>query len=444
MDDFEPGSGNAGDSAQSDNRRGLDRRRVLKTTAGGTVGLSFAGCLKTAGSIITGADADPVTVGVLAPNPGSNATGRSIVEGARIARNQLEDNGGIDGRDVELVVGDTNSSPLEARRQYQRLVLEEGADVTVGVATSEALVALMDDIAEQQVPHLTAGSATTAASRLVNEQYEKYKYHFRVGPLNDVNLGETQVDFLADMSGQIGWDSVAILVEDYEWTKNLWDVYQNRLGDTPVDVTMSQRYPPATDNFSTIYDEVERSGADAAVISAAHTGTDAVLDWGPAERKFAFGGIHVPMQLSSYYGMVDGACRYAVGYAFATPESKNTDKTQPFLETYQGRNDGAAPVYTGYISFDAVRLFAKAVEGAGTLDPDELVNELEGISVTGTTGTIEFHGPDHKHAHDVIYGKENIHPLYYQWREGDDGAGVQKTIWPDTYETTDYVDPDWL
>ncbi|WP_254531634.1 ABC transporter substrate-binding protein [Natrinema gelatinilyticum] len=444
MEDIDSESGNAGNPVQSDHRRGLDRRRMLKTTAGGTVSLSFAGCLETAGSIVTGAEADPVTVGVLAPNPDSNATGRSIVEGARIARNQLEDNGGIDGKDVELVVGDTNSSPLEARRQYQRLVLEDGADVTIGVATSEALIALMDDIAEQQVPHLTAGAATTAASRLVNEQYEKYKYHFRVGPINDVNLGETQVDFLADMGSQIGWESVAILVEDYEWTKNLWDIYQNQLGGAAVDVAMSQRYPPATDSFSTIYDEVERSGADAAIISAAHTGTDAVLDWGPAGRKFAFGGIHVPMQLSSYYGMVNGACRYAIGVAFATPESKITDKTQPFLETYQRRNDGTAPVYTGYISFDAVKLFAKAVEAAGTLDSDELVNELEGISATGTTGTIEFHDPDHEHAHDVIYGKENIHPLYYQWREADDGTGVQKTIWPDIYETTDYVDPAWL
>jgi len=63
--------------------------------------------------------------------------GRSLVQGARIA---VEEVGKIDGREVEMVVGDTNSSPQEARRQYQRLVLEEGADVTVGVSTSEALV----------------------------------------------------------------------------------------------------------------------------------------------------------------------------------------------------------------------------------------------------------------------------------------------------------------
>jgi len=78
-----------------------------------------------------------VTVGVLAPNPDNDSMGRSLVQGARIA---VEEVGKSTAARWEMVVGDTNSSPQEARRQYQRLVLEEGADVTVGVSTSEALV----------------------------------------------------------------------------------------------------------------------------------------------------------------------------------------------------------------------------------------------------------------------------------------------------------------
>ncbi|AGB30527.1 ABC-type branched-chain amino acid transport system, periplasmic component [Natrinema pellirubrum DSM 15624] len=438
------GRRNGGRAPTDTPARGPNRRRVLKTTAGGVAGLSLAGCLETAGSIVGDEEVEPVRIGVLAPDPDSNPTGQSIVSGAAIARAQLNDNGGIDGRDVELVLGDTNGSPLEARRQYQRLILEEKVDATIGIATTEVLMALMDDIAEQKVPHLTVGSATSGASQLVNEQYEEYKYHFRAGPINDVNLAETQIDFLDDMGAEIGWDSVAILVEDYDWTERLWRVYRNRLGDVDVDVAMQQRYPPATEDFSGIYDEVERSGADAAIVSAAHTGTQAVMDWGPAERPFAFGGIHVPMQLSSYYEKVNGACRYAAGYAFATPTAETTDKTQPFVQEYQNRNGGDAPVYTGYIAFDAIKLFADAAERAGTFDSDELVGALESTSFTGTTGTIEFHDADHEHAHDVIYGEDNVHPLYFQWRENDDGEGVQRTIWPDTYSTTDYVEPDWF
>ena len=447
MDDAHDERGTVDGTVGTTRRRSLDRRHVLKTTAGGAASLSLAGCLETAGSIVGSDDVEPVTIGVLAPNPDSDSTGRSIVQGARIAVDELKNKGGINDRDVEMVVGDTNSSPQEARRQYQRLVLEEGADVTVGISTSEALVPLMDDIAEQQTLHLTAGSATTTASQKVNEDYEKYKYHFRVGPVNGADLAQGQIDFLTEKGGDIGWDSIAVLAEDYSWTEGLWAFYRSRFGDLDIDVTMWNRYPPATDDFSSIYDDVEASGADAAFISTAHTGTKAIRDWGPAERQFAFGGIHVPMQLPSYYQLTGGACRFAVGYASATATSELTPETQPFVNKYQQTYGGQSPVYTGFIAYDAVKLFEHAAGQAGTVDSETLVGTLEDTTdFTGTTGTIAFHGRDHQFAHDVIYGEENVHPVYFQWQETDDGEGVQEVIWPDQHASADaeYVDPNWF
>ncbi len=110
MNDGNHDRANATGPASNGPRRNLDRRRVLKTTAGGAAGLSLAGCLETAGSVVGDDDADPVTIGVLAPNPESDATGRSIVRGAQLAVDQLKDDDGILGREVEMVVGDTNGS----------------------------------------------------------------------------------------------------------------------------------------------------------------------------------------------------------------------------------------------------------------------------------------------------------------------------------------------
>lgn len=433
-----------GTASDSDGQPGrVDRRTLLKTGASGATAVSSAGCLETAGSIVGSDVVTPVRIGVLASNPDSDSTGRSIVQGARIAVDELNESGGIRGRNVEIVVGDTNGSPLEARRQYQRLILEDDVDVTVGVSTSEVIMNLMDDIAEQRTPHLSVGSATPATGKLVREQYDRYKYHFRVGPVNAVNLGETQVDFVDEMSGDLGWESVAVLAEDYAWTQAPWEVYQNRLADTGVDVVLEQRYPPATDDFSALYDEVEAAGADMALVSMAHTGTAAITDWGPPRRRFAFGGIHVPMQYSSYYRLLEGACRYGFGYASATANAEHTRKTRPFVEAFQNRYDGRTPVYTGYIAFDAVKVFGDAVDRAGALESEALVEALEETSFTGVTGTIEFYGPEHEFAHDVKYGKEYVNPIYFQWQE-DDGEGIQEIIWPEAQATADYVSPHWL
>ncbi|SFB84206.1 amino acid/amide ABC transporter substrate-binding protein, HAAT family [Halobiforma haloterrestris] len=432
---------------RNDTATGRRRRRFLEGAAG-ALAVASAGCLDDAGTEAYGAVVgsetadDGVTIGLLAPDPDGDFVGRSMARSARIAVDELNDAGGIAGHEVELAVRDTNASPLEARRQYQQLVLEDDADVTVGIFDSPALLNVLDDVAEQETLHLTTGAATSAASRLVSRQYEDYRYHFRVGPTNDRDLGRGVVDFLADMAPEIGWESVAVLAEDYDWTEGPWDVYQERLEDTGVRVTLERRYPPATDDFSGLYDEVQESGADIALITTAHTGTDALRDWKvPQPRPFDFGGIHVPMQLPSYYRQTGGACRYGIGHTSATARSRNTEKTQPFVDSYREEYE-SNPVYTGYHTYDAVMLYAEAVESAGTFDDGELVDELESISFTGTVGTLEFYGPDHEFAHDLEYGSEQF--PFFQWQENAAGVGVQEVIWPDELATAEYEAPPWL
>lgn len=438
-----PGEGTGTSSVSG--RRLQNRRTILKVAGGSVASVSLAGCLDTYDAIATGSDApDTITIGVLAPDPNSDSIGRSMVRAAELAVDQLNDGGGIDGRDVELAVGNTKGSPLEAKRQYQRLVLQEGADVTVGVFASEALMNIMDDIADQETIHLTSGAATTAASRLVHEEYDRYKYHFRAGPYNNADLGQAQIDFLDDMAADIGWESIALLAEDYEWTREPWEIYQNQLAGTGVDVVMEERYPPATDDFSDLYDTAQEAGADTVFITTAHTGTDALLDWVvPQPRPFAFGGIHVPSQLPAYYDLVDGACEYALGFNSATAESEITDRTRPFVTAYQNAYDGSNPVYTGYHTYDAVNVFADAVEKAGTLDADELVDELEDAEFTGSAGTAEFYDRDHEFAHDLFYRQDEV--VYFQWQEDEDGNGVQTVIWPEEHaDDNEYVAPPWL
>ncbi|WP_265108747.1 ABC transporter substrate-binding protein [Halosolutus halophilus] len=439
---------------------GLNRRQLLRTTAGGATVASLAGCLDTYGTIAGNDDDDgPVTIGVLAPEPESDFIGRSIEHAATVAVDELNEAGGINGRDVERVVVDTKASPLEARRKYQELILDHGADVTVGVFASEALMNIMDDIAEQETLHLTSGAATAAASALVSEtrpgNYEDYKYHFRVGPVNNYDLGQVQIDFLQDMGADIGWDSIAVLVEDYEWTEGPWEVYQNQLGDIDeVEIAVEERYPPATEDFSDIYERVAANEADVAFISTAHTGTDALLDWAypnrpdvpPRPQPFAFGGIHVPMQIPAYWNETNGLCRYGVSYTSATAQSEITPKTQGFIQAYQDAY-GTNPVYTGYITYDAIKLFAHVANGAGTVDSEKLVPELESAEYTGVTGTIEFYDHDHEFAHDVIYGPDNVQAVFFQWQADENGdGGSQEVIWPEDQVTTEtgYLEPHWL
>ncbi|ELZ03523.1 ABC transporter substrate-binding protein [Natrialba asiatica] len=430
-------------TAGQQTQHGLRRRQLLATAAGAAT-LSTAGCTETYDTIV-GSETDgdeTVTIGVLAPEPENDFNGRAIVRSAQVARDLLNETGGINGRTVELAVGNTSGSPLEARREYQRLVLEEDAAVTIGVSTSEVLETIIDDIAEQETLHITAGAATSSVSELVREDYERYKYHFRAGPVNDYDLGQAQIDFLGDMAPELGWDSIALLAEDYGWNRGAWETFHDEQSAIDLEIAMEERYPPATDDFSTIYETAEAEGADAVFISTAHTGTDAVVDWTAQKRELEFGGIHVPMQLPTYYDAVGGACQFAVGQSSAPLGAEVTAETSSFEDAYQDAYGESSPVYTGYFAYDAVTLFAEAATQAETVDSADLVPVLEDIEFTGSAGQIEFYGQDHEFPHDLAYNRGDT--LYFQWQEDDAGNGVQEVIWPDEHATAEYVTPEWL
>ncbi|WP_435076624.1 ABC transporter substrate-binding protein [Halococcus sp. AFM35] len=459
-------------SPETNDGRNTDanRRTFLRATGGAALTTTVAGCLSLGGggggsggngsggggngsggggggnNSGGGGNANiegPITIGALAPNPENDPIGGSIVNGARLAVQQLNNNGGIDGTDVELAVGNTEGDPSTGQQRYRELVLNKNADVTTGIFTSEVLLNIADDIAQQQKIHLTAGAASAEISRMVAEDYDKYKYHFRAGPLNDFDLGRNLVDFGEANFETMGWDSTFSMVEDYKWTEPISKVFENQLSGTGVDVAGSQRYASGTTNFGPLFDDVASSNADGVFTAMAHTGTEAIVQWAKQQRPFGFAGIHVPMQLPSYYQSVNGACLYGVTQTSATPQSEVTKKTQPFVKAYNKEFD-SYPVYTGYIAYDAVKLYAKMVEQTGTTDADELVSAMENASFTATTGTLEFYGRDKKYPHDPVYAEDAIYPVFLQWQEGQNGGGVQEVIWPEKYKTAEYQQPAWI
>jgi branched-chain amino acid transport system substrate-binding protein len=434
----------------------IGRRNYLKAVGATTVALPVAGCLNLGGGGSSGGGGGnttngssgsgiegPITIGVLAPNPENDPIGGSIANAAELAVQELNDSGGIAGTQVEMALGNTEEDPATGQQRYRELVLNQGANMTTGVFTSEVLLNIIEDVAQQQKLHITAGAATTEVARMVAEDYERYKYHFRAGPLNDVDLGRNLLDFGNANFQAMGWGSAYGLIEDYAWTEPISELYNQRLGEVAPQVAGNQRYASGTTDFAPLYDGIQQSGANGAFIAMAHTGTEAVVQWAQQQRPFGFAGIHVPMQLPSYYESVNGACLYGVTQSSATPDSQITEKTQPFVQAYNRMFDGY-PVYTGYITYDAIKLYAAMVEETGTTDDDEIVTALENADFTATTGNLAFYGRDQEFPHDPIYSEENIYPVFLQWQEDNNGNGVQQVIWPDQYASADYQPPAWI
>src|SRR6058998_1840349 len=86
--------------------------------------------------------AKPYKIGTLQPLSGTAAAGgKTSLVGTQMAVDRINKSGGINGRPVELIVGDYESKPDVGRRKAEKLVVEDKIDVHEGGYLSNVCLA---------------------------------------------------------------------------------------------------------------------------------------------------------------------------------------------------------------------------------------------------------------------------------------------------------------
>ena len=153
---------------------GVGRRKLLQRTAGVTTVAAIAGCTSSGGGdgtttgsgggdeTTTSSDSDSLKIGVLLPFSGGYAwVGANVLPVVKMLAEDINSEGGIDGRNVTVVQGDTEASPDASVSATDRLINVEGIDGLIG-PTSITMSAVIDTIIENEVPTITPTAGTTS------------------------------------------------------------------------------------------------------------------------------------------------------------------------------------------------------------------------------------------------------------------------------------------
>ena len=141
--------------------------------------LRFGACLIAAGlTFLAPGHAtaqEPIRIGVLLPLTGPFAkNGIENWEAMQIARDMINERGGVNGRKIEFVNGDA-TSPAAAISETERLITKEGIKITTGSFASPLAIAVSQAAERHGVFHWeTAGAADIITKR-------GFKYTFQVG-----------------------------------------------------------------------------------------------------------------------------------------------------------------------------------------------------------------------------------------------------------------------
>ncbi len=338
---------------------------------------------------------------------------------------------------VELVFADEHAYPMDEAKAYDSAMslCLEGCKFIIGGFRTEVTWKIIEAIRDyneatgSKVIFLINGASTDALiSETVGKDYSRYKWLFRINPINSTMLGKTVFGYL---TGYLipkkllpMWGTpvkVGCLVEDLAWTVGIGYFVMNILPTLfpagTVESVYYGRSPPGTTNFVPYLDAAKTAGAHVLVIAyTLPDATNLVMQWHQGQYKFLLVGIDVWGQQGNYPDITGGACEYEILEDFAGTRTPLTPIAVQFWDHYVG-NFSSWPLYTAWGAYNGFMVLKKALETAGTLDPDKVISQLEVQETLVLNGKAKFTS-----THDVYsdeYGATWQHgytrAVMYQW-----------------------------
>ncbi len=433
----------------SNGQIGYGRRAFLKATGAGAAATTLAGCLGGDG------DTEGFRVGHLAPL--ENPLGIGSLRSAQMAVEEINEDGGIGGGDLEIIEEDTRSDSSEAQSVTEDLIQQEDVDMLIGTFASEVAQAIIDLTADFEVPYFITGSASPELTRgFAGDDYDRYKNVFRIGPVNSDFQAEAVAGYCDYLQDRHGWDQVAFLRDQAVWTEPFAEFIPDLLNERGIDIVHEDALSIEIEDFSPVMSDVAESGADYVLRFFAHINAGQMLGiWHEAEYEFGIEGIHVASMLPVYYQATEEASLYeTTSQTGAAGVAAVTEKTQPFVQAYRERYQDEenppiqAPMYMGFGTYDGLFLAREAMDSIDAATPEEdldgFIEAMLDMEYTGAAGVLEYYGPDSDYPHDLVEtrndeGDITNYPIT-QWQED----GQIECVYPEIYRSAEHVMPQWM
>ena len=377
--------------------------------------------------------------------------GKGIWQGVVLAAEQLNAKGGIIGKQVEIVGEDTDIStgpdPAKISTALTRLLTYHKVDFIIGVATSEGFM-IQDLIAEHKTIFFEIASTEDSYTQRVLDDYDTCKYFFRVA-FNATSVFQGITDALLLLREQTGFNKVGYIGEDLGWTKGIMEGLDYVLPQIyRFDLVYKGSFPMDTLDFSSYFAAVETAGAEILVPLIASDGAiPFVREYHDRQSPMVIYGGFLGVGVSDPRGweITDGKCEYiSVSSTPVLAGYPLTSKTIPVREAYINRWE-ENPNWFGVNAYDVLSyILSDAIERAGTIEPDTVIEALEQVSIE-TTNARNFVFTS---SHDMMMGENPNDPdadyvlaMLFQWIDGKQVPVYPKKIMEEAGTT--YTFPPW-
>ena len=355
---------------------------------------------------------DPIKIGVLLPLTGSNAKSGSIQKkSVRMAADEINAGGGINGKKIELIIADTQGKPDAGRRAIEKLITRDKV-LLIGGGFSSSVTWATISIAQQKKIGFLVSSAS--ADKITEQDWD---YIFRLNQPISEHL-ETLASFLKKVATDI--KSVAIVHANSLKSSSDARNFFKKAGALGLKMVIKESFETGADDFRPLLTRAKTKNPD-----LLYTFTDDVSDAALLARHAKELNLNPKLFVGSAIGFAPpefaknaGIASNYVACTTLWTASVPYPGAKEFNTKFKAKYD-TAPTYHGAQAYAAIYVMAAALKRTKVLTPGNVRAAMTKTNMTTLYGPVKFISYNKK-------GRQNRLPTYLvQWIDAK-----AEIVWP--------------
>src|SRR5690349_151817 len=369
-------------------RRGWSGTTLRAVAASATVLLAVAACgSKPSESSSSGSSKDPIVVGISLPLTGDfSQPGGEARKGYEIWRDQINADGGLLGRKVELKITDDASNQDTVVTDYTKLITQDKVDLLLG--TFSTLLNFPASAVAEKNGMLYVEPAG-GAPKMFDRGFKKL---FFAQQATASHQPDVFVDYIKSLPADQRPKTAAYPTQDDPFTTPVIESMQKQLEALGVQTVYNTTYPADATNFQTIASAIAAAKPD--LIAQGAVFEDGVglirslqqLNYSP---KMMF-QTSAPSNAGQYSSAVGTANTEGVFYTVSWHQDAKTPQNAEFLAGYKAAYKNDIPAEDAADAYATAQVLQAAAEATKSVDQTKMAEWLHNHTVQTILGPLKW------------------------------------------------------
>ena len=318
-----------------------------------------------------------IKIGAILPLTGDSAQwGIPPFKGAEVAAQEINQSNFLSGKNIKLIVEDTNCDPKQGVTAINKLVSVDGVKIIMGGVCSSVTLAVAPITEKKKILLISPASTNPKIT-------EAGDYVFRIIP-SDALRGEVFANYLFNKN----YRNLGIIFINNEGGKGNRDSFRKTFQDLGGQVIIEETYEQGATDLRSQLIKIKKAAPKALVIVSYPSDTYILM------KQAKELGLGIPLYFQTEAvedpNVLREAGNAAEGVIYILPAPAEGNKPTEFAQHYE-KIHGIKPELFAAEAYDIIWLFATAIKETGKSDPSSLKNYLYGVkSYQGASGVITF------------------------------------------------------